>query len=77
MYVAIEQKVTFDGKYSVSKYEKATRDEAERAYHSILSGAAMSETLVHSAAILNAEGKLIKSECYKHEPPKQEEEEGE
>lgn len=66
-YVAIEQKVKKDGSYEVSTYKKDTRDEAERAYHSILASAAISEHPIHSASIMNPEGCLMKSECYKHE----------
>jgi len=69
MYVAIEQKVKLDGTYETSKYNKETRDEAERAFHSILAVAATSEHLIHSATILNAEGQMIKTECYKHAAP--------
>ena len=73
MYVAIEQKVKLDGTYEVSTFKKATREEAEKAYHSILSGAATSEHLVHSAIVLNEFGQVIRpAECYKHEPPKPE-----
>lgn len=72
MYVAIELRTDFDGKFTVSTYKKETRDDAEKAFHSILAGAATSATLCHSAAIMNPEGKLLKSECYKHEPPQPE-----
>lgn len=72
-YVAIEQKEKSDGTYEVSTFKKDTRDEAEKAYHSILASAAVSEHPVHSATILNPEGKLLKSECYKHEPKESEE----
>lgn len=71
-YVAIEQKEKQDGTYEVSTYKKDTRDEAEKAFHSILAVAATSEHPVHSACILNPEGKLLKSECYKHEIPAEE-----
>lgn len=66
-YVAVEQKLKQDGSYEVSTFKKETRDEAERAFHSILSSAATSVHPVHSACILNPEGKLLKTECYKHE----------
>lgn len=66
MYTAIEQKVKLDGSYEVSTFKKDTRDEAEKAYHSILASAAVSDHPIHSAAIINPEGKLLKSECYKH-----------
>ena len=71
MYVAIELKEKVDGNLEVSTYKKDTRDEAEKAFHSILSVAATSTHPVHSAVILNPEGKLLKTECYKHEQPKQ------
>ena len=67
-YLAVEQKEKQDGTYEVSTFKKETRDEAEKAFHSILAVAATSDHLVHSASILNPEGKLLKSECYKHEP---------
>ena len=73
MYVAIEQRVKQDGTYEVSTFKKETRDEAEKAYHSILASAAVSDHLIHSAAIMNPEGQLLKSECYKHDPINQEE----
>ena len=68
MYVAVEQKVKQDGTYEVSTFKKDTRDEAERAFHSILANAAVSEHLIHSACVLNPEGKILKTECYKHDP---------
>ena len=72
MYVAVEQKLKLDGTYEVSTFKKETRDEAEKAFHSILATAATSTNPVHSACILNPEGKLLKSECYKHEIPVEE-----
>ena len=69
MYVAIEQKVAQDDTYTVSTYKKETRDEAEKAFHSILAVAATSNAKIHSASILNPEGYVLKSECYKHEMP--------
>ena len=69
MYVAIEQKVLHDGTYQVSTYKKETKEEAEKAYHSILSVAATSDTLVHSAIVLNEYGQAIKpADYYKHDP---------
>lgn len=67
MYVAIEIKLKKDGTMEVSTFKKAEKEQAEKAFHSILTTAADSEHPIHSAAILNAEGKLIKSECYKHQ----------
>lgn len=67
MYVAIEQKLKADGTYEVSTYKKETRDAAEKAFHSILASAADSTHPIHSACILNPEGIMLKTECYKHE----------
>jgi len=80
-YVAVELVTKQDDTFIVSTYKKETRDEAEKAFHSILSVAATSTNKYHSAAILNPEGKLLKSECYKHDPlatkPEEEPKEGE
>ena len=67
MYIALEIKDKADGTVEVSNYKKATRDEAEQAYHSILSVAAVSAHPVHTGMILNTMGQVLKSECYKHE----------
>jgi cation transport ATPase len=66
-YVAIELVEKADGSFTVSTYKKDNKEEAEKAFHSILSVAAVSTHPVHSAVILNPEGQKIKSECYKHE----------
>lgn len=67
-YVAIELKVKQDGTFEVSTFKKDNKDEAEKAFHSILSGAATSEHLSHSAIVLNEFGQVAKQpECYKHE----------
>ena len=66
MYVAIELVTKPDGTFTASTYKKETRDQGEQAYHSILSVAAVSKNSLHAATLLNAEGKLLKSECYKH-----------
>ena len=68
-YVALELVTKQDDTFTVSKYEKQTRDEAEKAYHSILAVAATSKNKIHAASILNPEGKLLKNDCYKHETP--------
>ena len=70
MYAALEIKLTAQGTMTVDRFIKETRDEAERAYHSILSNAATSSYAVHSAMIINPEGKTLKTECYKHEQAK-------
>lgn len=72
MYVTIELRTDFDGKFTVSQYKKETRGEADKAFHSILSGAATSSTLAHAAVILNQEGNVLDQRCYKHNPPEPE-----
>ena len=68
MYVAIELKLKKDGTFEVSTFKKGTKEQAEQAYHSILSSAAVSEHPVHSAIVLNEFGTVIKqAESYKHE----------
>lgn len=46
---------------------KATKEEAESVWHGILSVAATSKVPIHTAVVLNPEGKLIATQCYKHE----------
>ena len=69
MYAALEIKETQEGVMTVDRYVKETREEAERAFHSILAGAATSSYKTHSAMIINPEGATLKKECYKHEAP--------
>ena len=72
MYAALEIKELADGTMQVDRYVKPTREEAERAFHSILAGAAVSSHPIHSAMIINPEGATLKKECYKHEQPEPE-----
>ncbi len=67
MYAALEIKQKADGTMTVDKYIKETREEAEKAFHSILAEAAVSKHPVHSAVIINPEGATLKKESYKHE----------
>ena len=67
MYAALQIKLKSDGTMTVDRFVKETREQAEQAFHSILSGAAVSTHPVHSAMIINPEGVTLKRECYKHE----------
>ncbi len=69
-YVAVELITKQDGTFMVNTFKKDNKDDAESAYHSILTSAAKSTHAIHAATILNPEGQKIKSECYKHEQPK-------
>ena len=67
-YVAIELKVKQDGTFEVATFKKDNKDEAEKAFHSILATAATSEYPSHAAIVLNEYGQVAKQpECYKHE----------
>ena len=69
MYAALEIKELANGTMTVDRYVKETREEAEKAYHSILAVAAVSTHPVHSAMIINPEGATLKRDVYKHEQP--------
>ena len=70
-YIVIEMQ-TNNSQTSVLTQTKATVNEAEQAYHTILAAAAVSRVPTHSAAMLNERGQLVKYECYVHEEPAQE-----
>lgn len=72
MYVAIESITKKDGTYTVSTFKKENRNDAEAAYHSILTSAAKSEHPIHAATLLNEEGYALRNECYKHEEEQKE-----
>ena len=79
MYVTVECITKQDDSFMVNTFKKETRDEAESSYHSILASAAKSTHKIHAATLLNAEGYVLKNECYKHEmiPEPEEPKEGE
>ena len=66
MYVVVEIQTTNGVTTQITTVEQ-NKDVAEQKYHNILSYAAVSSVEIHSAVILNPEGQMIKSECYKHE----------
>ena len=74
MYAALEIKELANGTMTVDRYIKETREEAEKAYHSMLAVAAVSTHPVHSAMIINPEGVTLKRDVYKHEQPEPAEE---
>ena len=72
-YVAVELKTLQDGTFTVSTYKKDNIKDANKAYHSILAGAATSDALYHAAVILDWKGNRIKGEFYANEPVEPEE----
>ncbi len=49
------------------------RQKAEGVYHSVLAAAAVSNTAMHSATVISAEGVPLMSQCYHHEASQVEE----
>ena len=67
MYIIVEVQVFADGKKSTPCYAYDDRNAAEAKYHAILSAAAVSKLPIHSAFMLTVDGRVIRSESYKHE----------
>ena len=68
MFIVMEVQVFPDGNVSTPCYKFDDRYAAEQKYHAILSSAAVSNLLVHTAFMLTVDGQVIKSETYRHEP---------
>lgn len=71
-YIIIEiQKSLINNEVNVTQITTvhSTRSEAEQKYHTVLSYAAVSGLLSHSATMLDEKGYYIKSECYVNNPP--------
>lgn len=66
MIIIMEIQIFPDGGISTPCYAYSDGNKAEQKYHSILSAAAVSTLLKHSACMLRDDGRLIKSECYEH-----------
>lgn len=84
MFIVFEVQANADGTAGtlIYTYDDTNKDVAESKYHSILSSAAVSSVYRHSAFMLTDDGRLLRSECYTHEPeptpdPEPEESEGE
>ena len=71
-YIVVEiQKTLVNNDVSVAQITTvhSTRSEAEQKYHTVLSYAAVSGILSHSATMLDEKGYYVKSECYVNNPP--------
>lgn len=53
------------------------RNAAESKFHTILSAAAVSQNEEHAAIMITSDGRLLRNECYRHEPASEEENENE
>lgn len=45
------------------------RQKAEAKFHAVLAAAAVSDTAMHSATLISAEGTPLRNECYHHSEP--------
>lgn len=67
MYIVLEIQTFADGSVAtLPPTIKATREEAESVYHSILSFAALSDLPMHAAILMTNEGKEIMHQAYTH-----------
>ena len=73
-YLVIEIQKNADGTVGNFVWTYADINEAESKFHSVLASAAISTVYVHSCALLNEGGFLIKSQSYRHEPEPEPEE---
>lgn len=68
MYIVLEIQTMADGTVAtLPPIIKATRDEAESVYHSILSYAAVSVLPMHAAILMTNEGREIMHQAYLHQ----------
>ena len=66
-FIVIELQTNNDGTVSNLVYAYTDRNEAEQKYHLILSSAAVSALPAHAAVLLTGDGRMIASQCYRHE----------
>lgn len=71
-YYIIEIQKYHDGSYAhlvhyaYDEDENLARLKAESKYHEVLTAAAISDTAMHSATLISADGKPRRNECYTH-----------
>ena len=73
-YLVIEIQKNVDGTVGNFVWSYTDINEAESKFHSVLASAAISTVFVHSCALLNECGFLIKSQSYQHIPEPEPEE---
>lgn len=67
MYIVLEIQTNADGTVTtLPPIIKATREEAESSYHSILSFAALSPLPMHAAVLMTNEGIVLDRKSYTH-----------
>lgn len=73
-YIVLEMQTNNGTTAVVPPIVYSDRNEAESKFHQILAFAATSAVEEHAASLLTHDGRLIRYECYKHEPQQQSEE---
>ena len=73
-YLVIEIQKFDNGSISTQTYSYTDRDSADAKYHTILAGAAKSALPVHACVMITEDGRMVRSECYRHAQPEPEEE---
>ena len=68
MYIVFEIQTNNDGTIGTLVSSYPEQNQAESAYHAVLSAAAISALPVHSCVLLTEEGFELMHGCYKHEP---------
>lgn len=66
-FIVIELQTNNDGTVSNLVYAYTDRNEAEQKYHLVLSSAAVSALPAHAAVLLTGDGRMLASQCYRHE----------
>lgn len=66
-YIVIEIQANWDGTVGNIVTSHDTRAEAESKYHYVLAAAAVSNIMKHTAVIMDEEGAVLGSMCYRHE----------
>lgn len=65
-YIIIETQTTNGVTAIVTPYATTDRNQAENKYHTVLAAAAVSSVEEHAAMMLTGDGRMVRSECYRH-----------
>lgn len=67
-YLVMEIQKWDSGIVQTPTYAYDDRNSAEAKYHSILAAAAQSSLPIHACVMLTEDGRLVRTEVYRHEP---------
>lgn len=66
-YIVVELQTNTDGSVGNLVWSYDSRNEAEQKYYIILSAAAVSTLPVHAGVLMTSDGRMIYTQCFKHE----------